>query len=102
MAKSIRRGAFKSGSDNSWHCIFIACDAMPVSQSDIDNLNAAIASGERQVTIGSQSITYRSIDDLIKARNDLRQQMADEQATASSQPQKRRSYAYYAGRGYDK
>lgn len=74
---------------------------MPVSQSDIDNLNKAIASGERQVTIGSQSITYRSIDDLIKARNDLRQQKADEDAAAANAPQKRRSYAYYAGRGYN-
>lgn len=75
---------------------------MPVSQTDIDNLNAAIGSGERQVTIGSQSITYRSIDDLIKARNDLTQQKADADAKTANTTQKRRSYAYYAGRGYDK
>lgn len=75
---------------------------MPVSQTDIDNLNKAIASGERQVTIGSQSITYRSISDLIAARNDLLQQKAQEEATAANKPQKRRSYAYYSGRGYDK
>jgi Holliday junction resolvase RusA-like endonuclease len=73
---------------------------MPVTQTDIDNLNKAIATGERQVTIGSQSVTYRSIDDLIKARNDMLQQMAQQDATVNAQPQKRRSYAYYAGRGY--
>ena len=45
---------------------------MAVTQQDIDALNAAIASGERVVVLNGQSVTYRSIDDLIKARNDLR------------------------------
>jgi hypothetical protein len=74
---------------------------MPVTQTDIDNLNAAIASGERQVTINSQSITYRSIADLIAARNDLLQQKAQADAAAANTTQKRRTYAYYGGRGYD-
>lgn len=73
---------------------------MTVSQSDIDALNKAIASGERQVTLGSQSITYRSINDLITARNDLLQQKAAEEASAAGTPIKRRTYAYYGGRGY--
>ncbi len=73
---------------------------MPVSQADIDALNTAIASGERQVTIGSQSITYRSIDDLIKARNDLQRQQADEVAKTAGATPKRRTRLYYGGRGY--
>jgi hypothetical protein len=74
---------------------------MPVTTADINALNAAIASGERQVTLGGQSITYRSIDDLIKARNDLRTELANQNAEASGQAPKRRAYAYYAGRGYN-
>lgn len=72
---------------------------MAVTQSDIDALTAAIASGERQVTIGSQSVTYRSIDDLIKARDTLMRDLATQTGTA---PRPRHTRLYYAGRGYDK
>ena len=74
---------------------------MPVTQADIDALNTAIATGERQVTLGSQSITYRSIDDLIKARNDMRTELANQGAAAAGTPIKRRTLAYYSGRGYE-
>ena len=74
---------------------------MAVTQADIDALNAAIASGERQVTLGSQSVTYRSIDDLIKARNDMRQELANMQLSAAGVPVMRRGTFYYGGRGYD-
>ena len=73
---------------------------MAVTQTQIDQLNAAIASGERQVTLGSQSITYRSIDDLIKARDDLQRQLDDQTAVAEGTTIKRRALLYYAGRGY--
>jgi len=73
---------------------------MAVLQSDIDALNKAIASGERQIALGAKQITYRSIDDLIKARNDLEAQMAKDEASAAGTPIKRRVYAYYGGRGY--
>jgi hypothetical protein len=73
---------------------------MAVTQSQIDQLNAAIASGERQVTLGSQSITYRSIDDLIKARDDMRRQLDEQNAAAAGDTVKRRARLYYAGRGY--
>ena len=69
---------------------------MAVSQSDLDALNAAIASGERQVTIGSQSVTYRSIDDLIKARNDIERQLRAQNGETAA----RQTRLYYAGRGY--
>lgn len=70
---------------------------MAVTQQDIDALNAAIASGERMVVLNGQSVTYRSIDDLIKARNDLRNELADA-ASAGNRP--KRFYAYHAGRGF--
>lgn len=73
---------------------------MAVTQADIDALNAAIASGERVVVLNGQSVTYRSIDDLIKARNSLKQEMADEAAAAAGKVRVKRAYAYYTGRGY--
>lgn len=70
---------------------------MAITQSDIDNLNAAIASGTRSVTIGGQTITYGTVDALIRARNDLQKQLA---AAAGATARSRQTYAYLAGRGY--
>ena len=69
---------------------------MAVTQADIDNLNAAIASGVRSVTLGGQTVTYSTVDALIKARDDLMKQI--KQGVAQ---RPRQSYAFYAGRGYD-
>lgn len=74
---------------------------MPVTQADVDALNTAIASGERQVTLGSQSVSYRSIDDLIKARDDMRQELAAQALSAAGTAVRRRGTFYYAGRGYN-
>lgn len=71
---------------------------MAVSQNDIDALNRAIASGERQVTLGGQSVSYRSIDELIKARNDLQTQV---NTAATTAPRSRRMRLYHGGRGYN-
>lgn len=74
---------------------------MPVTQSQIDALNEAIASAERQVTNGSQSVTYRSIDDLKKARDDLQMQLnAQNVADGNKTPQPRQTRLYYNSRGY--
>lgn len=74
---------------------------MAVTQADIDALNAAIASGERQVTIGAQSVTYRSISDLQAARDDLMRQLQEQEIAAGTrQPRNRQTRAYYGGRGY--
>lgn len=71
---------------------------MAVTQQDIDALNAAIASGERVVVLNGQSVTYRSIDDLIKARNDLRNELSEQSLGGKRRP--KRLYAYHAGRGF--
>ncbi|MGP1680834.1 MAG: phage head-tail joining protein [Giesbergeria sp.] len=69
---------------------------MAVTQADIDNLNAAIASGVRSVTLGGQTVIYGTPESLIKARDDMVRQLASQ---AIARP--RQSYAFYAGRGYD-
>lgn len=69
---------------------------MAVTQADIDNLNAAIAAGVRSVTVGGQTVIYGTSESLIKARDDLKNQLA-----AQSTARPRQSYAFYAGRGYD-
>lgn len=72
---------------------------MAITQADVDALNAAIVSGERQVSIGGQSITYQTIDSLIKARNDAREELA--RAARAATPRSRQTYIYHDGRGYD-
>lgn len=71
---------------------------MAVSQTDIDNLNAAIASGVRSATVGGQTLVYGTVDALIKARDDLLKQLA----TATKPTRSRQNYAYYSDRGYDR
>lgn len=73
---------------------------MAVTQTDIDTLNAAIATGEKAVILDGQSISYRSISDLIDARNDLQEQLNREAAAASNKRKPKRVNLYYAGRGY--
>ena len=70
---------------------------MAVSQSDIDNLNAAIASGARSVTVGGQTLIYNTTASLIEARNDLRKELnAQNLATRRS----KQTYLFQDGRGY--
>lgn len=70
---------------------------MAVTQQDIDNLNAAIASGARSVTLGGQTIIYNTTESLIKARDDMLKQLPLEPGL---QRRPRQSYAYYGGRDY--
>ena len=73
-----------------------------LSQLDVDRLNQAIASPERQVTLGGQTITYRSIADLILARDTL-QSFLNQRALAAkgATPRPRRTYLTYGGRGFN-
>lgn len=66
-------------------------------QTDLDNLNAAIRSGVRSATLGGQTVTYGTVDALIKARDDLLKQIKATTVTGRS----RQNYAYVADRGYD-
>lgn len=69
---------------------------MAISQTDIDNLNEAIALGERSVRMSDgRSIEYRSVAELIMARDDLQRQLA-----ASQQQRRRQVYLVQGGRGF--
>ena len=70
---------------------------MAVTQTDIDNLNTAIASGARSVTIGGQTVIYNTTESLIKARNDMQEQMIKQNRTTR---RKKQSYLFQSGRGY--
>lgn len=76
---------------------------MPVTQADIDALNAAIATGERQTVISGESVTYRSVEEMIAARSDFQRQFNAAEATASTPGRRpsRRSLFRFAGRGYN-
>ena len=75
---------------------------MAVSQADIDQLNAAIASGVRSVTIGGITTIYNTTESLVKARNDILQQLQAQNAAAAGAPRRsRQMYAVFAGRDYD-
>lgn len=71
---------------------------MAVTQQDIDNLNAAIAAGVRQATIGGQTVLYQTTDSLIKARDDMREQL---KAQTAAPKRSRQMQAVHAGRGYE-
>jgi len=73
---------------------------MPVQQSEIDALNEAIASGERLVRFADRTIEYRSVDELIRARDDRLRQMQSEQDTAAGVTRPRQIRIYHGGRGY--
>lgn len=74
---------------------------MPVQQSDIDALNRAIADGVRSVTIGGETTIYNTTDSLIRARDDMVRQLAEQNAATSGVRPNRRTYLYHGGRGYD-
>lgn len=70
---------------------------MPATQDDIDALNAAIRQGERMVRFADgRTVEYRSVQDLILARNDAAAELARSSGTA--RPKQAR--LYHAGRGY--
>lgn len=41
---------------------------MALSQTDLDALDTAIASSELEVRLEGRAVTYRSVDELLKAR----------------------------------
>jgi roadblock/LC7 domain-containing protein len=41
---------------------------MAFTQTDLDNINTAIATGELAVEVNGRKVVYRSMDDLLKAR----------------------------------
>lgn len=69
---------------------------MAITQSDIDKINQAIAKGEHIVRFADRMVEYRSVDELIKARN----AMTAELAKAQNPRRSRTVRIYHAGKGY--
>lgn len=69
---------------------------MAVTQTDIDNLNTAIASGARSVTIGGQTVIYNTSESLIKARDDMLKQLQRQTGAR----RKKQSLLFQSSRGY--
>jgi hypothetical protein len=49
---------------------------MAFTTSDLDSINAAIASGELTVSVQGRSVTYRSLSDLLKAKSAIESDLA--------------------------
>ena len=75
---------------------------MPVTQAHIDALNQALADGVRQVTLpGGQVTIYQTTESLIKARDDLRNELLRQEAQAAGRRVPRQRILQYNGRdGY--
>lgn len=64
---------------------------MAFTQTDLDNINAAIASGELTVEVNGRRVTYRSIADLERARSMIQGDLAA--AASGSASPRRGTYA---------
>jgi vacuolar-type H+-ATPase subunit E/Vma4 len=57
---------------------------MAFTQSDLDNINAAVATGELHVEVNGRKVVYRSMDDLMKARTIITGELASAAAGVAS------------------
>ncbi len=56
---------------------------MPWTQTQLDAIEASIASGELTVRFGDRTVTYRSMDELLQARAVIKESLAAEAGTAT-------------------
>lgn len=63
---------------------------MALSQTDLDALDTAIASAELEVEIEGRRVKYRSTNELLRAREHVRQVVAGSTGSATQ----RASYSY--------
>lgn len=59
---------------------------MAFTQTDLDAIERAIASGELTVRTEDRSVTYRSMDELMQARDAVRAALAEAANTARGYP----------------
>ena len=57
---------------------------MAFTQAQLDELDTALASGELTVKIGEKLVTYRTVDELMRARSFIAQQIANAGGTVAS------------------
>lgn len=61
---------------------------MAYSQTDLDAINSAIASGALSVAFRDRTVTYRSIDDLLKAKRTIEAEIAGTASTPRMYPRR--------------
>lgn len=65
---------------------------MPFTSTDLSAVDAAIASGELAVEVNGKRITYRSVDDLMKARAAILSDIASSSGNAGAGGTRRGAY----------
>jgi hypothetical protein len=68
-------------------------------EADIEAMRQAIVSGERQVAIGGQSVTYNTSDAIRTARREMIQEM--NRLYPSATKRSRQFNGFHAGRGFE-
>jgi len=73
---------------------------MAFTQSDLDAVNSAVASGELKIEMQGRLVIYRNMDDLLKARAIIVSELAASQAAPTAV--RRGSYAvrFTSARGF--
>ena len=69
---------------------------MAITQQDIDKIDRAIAKGESVVRFADRTVEYRSVDELIKAKN----AMLAELSKTTTPRRSRVTRIYHAGKGF--
>lgn len=49
--------------------------SMAYTQADLDTIEAAIKSGEKELVLDGNSVTYTDVDDLLKIRNLIQREL---------------------------
>jgi len=57
---------------------------MAFTQTDLDAINRAIATGERMVRFSDRTVEYRDVADLLRAKSAIEAELAKEAGTAPS------------------
>jgi hypothetical protein len=70
---------------------------MAFTQTDLDNINTAIATGELTVEVNGRRVTYRSVDDLLKARTAIQSDLAA--TSAGGRPRASYHFRFTTARG---
>lgn len=67
---------------------------MSFTQKHLDAVETAIARGEKTVRYTDRTVEYRTVDELLKAREEIRQSLAN-----SAKPRSRVYRLYHGGKG---
>ena len=70
---------------------------MAFTQSDLDNINAAIATGEMTVELNGRRVTYRDITQLMRARTLIQSELSG--VGSSSRPRSVYQFQFTTARG---